>query len=228
MKKYALHLLVGSATALAASLVQAEPTRLFSQETAEVSKEVSVDLDYVGSNGLAGGLRAGAFGGEVLVNSKNNLDLASSGFAGGNVGYKRMIIPNLALYGILAYDNPEGAPSTTDFAIGAAYTMRIQELLLNANLEYVTDDEGFNSRGDEATVFIKLGAGYGIPSTAGRFTLIGELVLEDNDVLDTVLNLGVRWEVRPNINVDFVVVNDAGDNGENTGLPGAVRLNIAF
>ena len=67
MKKHALHLLVGSATALAASFVQAEPTRLFSQETAEVSKEVSVDLDYLGSNGLAGGLRIGAFGGEVLV-----------------------------------------------------------------------------------------------------------------------------------------------------------------
>jgi hypothetical protein len=228
MKKYALQLLIGSATALAASFAQAEPTRLFSQETAEVSKEVSVDLDYLGSNGLAGGLRIGAFGGEVLVNSKHNLDLANSGFSGGNIGYKRMIIPNLALYGILAHDNPDGAPSTTDFAIGAAYTMRIQQLLLNANLEYVTDDDGVNGRGDESTMFIKLGAGYAIPSTAGRFTLIGELVLEDNDALDTVFNLGVRWEVRRNINVDFVVVNDRGDNGGNNGLPGAVRLNIAF
>jgi hypothetical protein len=230
MKNYALHLLVGSATALAASLAQAEPTRLFSQETAEVSKEVSVDLDYVafGSNGLAGGLRIGAFGGEVLVNSKNNLDLAGSGFNGGNIGYKRTIMPNLAAYAMLAHDNPDGAPSTTDFAIGAAYTMRIQQLLLNANLEYVTDDDAVNGRGDEATMFIKLGAGYGIPSTAGRFTLIGELVLEDNDVLDTVFNLGVRWEVRRNINVDFIVVNDRGDNGGNNGLPGAVRLNIAF
>jgi hypothetical protein len=228
MKKHTLHLLVASATALAASLVQAEPTRLFSQETADVSKEVSVDLDYVGSNGLAGGLRIGAFGGEVLVNSKNNLDLANSGFTGGNVGYKRTIMPNLALYGILAHDNPDGAPSTTDFAIGAAYTMRIQQLLLNANLEYVTDDDNVNNRGDESTMFIKLGAGYGIPSTAGRFTLIGELILEDNDVLDTVFNLGVRWEVRRNINVDFVVVNDRGDAGGNNGLPGAVRLNIAF
>jgi hypothetical protein len=230
MKKQALHLMVAAATALGTSLAQAEPTRLFSQETADVSKDVSVDLDYVGgsSNGLAGGLRIGAFGGEVLVNTKHNFDLASSGFAGGNIGYKRMIMPQLSLFGILAHNDTDTAPSTTDFALGAAYTMRMQQLLLNASLEYVTDDDGGNGRGDESTMFIKLGAGYGIPSSAGRFTLIGELILEDNDALDSMLNLGVRWEVRRNINVDFVVVNERGDSGSNNGLPGAVRLNIAF
>jgi hypothetical protein len=223
MKKHAAYLLM-----LAATCAQAEPSRLFSQETAEVTKEISVDLDYVGSLGLAGGLRIGAFGGEVLVNAKNDLDLAGSGFSGGNIGYKRVVMPSLALYGILAHDNPDNAPSTTDFAFGAAYSVRMKELLLNANLEYVSDDDGVNGRGDESTLFLKLGAGYAVPTHSGRFTLIGELVLEDNDVLDTVFNLGVRWEVRRNINVDFVVVNDRGDNGSRNGLPGAVRLNIAF
>src|SRR5688572_30573567 len=114
MKKHAAALLM-----LAASLAHAEPTRLFSQETAEVTKEVSLDLDYglTGSLGLAGGLRIGALGGEVLVNAKNDLDLAGSGFSGGNIGYKRAIMPNLALFGFLAHDNPDNAPSTTDFAI---------------------------------------------------------------------------------------------------------------
>jgi hypothetical protein len=225
MKKHAAALLM-----LAASLAHAEPTRLFSQETAEVSKDISLDLDYglTGSLGLAGGLRIGAFGGEVLVNGKNDLDLAGSGFSGGNLGYKRAIMPNLALYGFLAHDNPDNAPSTTDFAFGAAYTMRMKELLLNASLEYVTDDDGVNGRGDDNTMFLKLGAGYAIPSNAGRFTLIGEVVLEDSDFLDTVFNLGVRWEVRRNINVDFVLVNERGDNGSRSGLPGAVRLNLAF
>jgi hypothetical protein len=225
MKKHAAWLLL-----LAATSAQAEPTRLFSQEIAEATKEVSVDLDYglAGSVGLAGGLRIGAFGGEVLVNAKNDLDLAGSGFSGGNIGYKRVVVPNLAVFGVLAHDNPDGAPSTTDFAIGAAYTMRMKELLLNASLEYVTDDDGVNGRGDDNTMFLKLGAGYAIPSNAGRFTVIGELVLEDNDALDTVFNLGLRWEVRRNINVDFVIVNDRGDNGSRSGLPGAVRLNLAF
>jgi hypothetical protein len=224
MKKLACLLMLG------ATLAHAEPSRLFSQETAEVSREISVDLDYglTGSLGLAGGLRIGAFNGEVLVNAKNDLDLAGSGFSGGNIGYKRVIMPNLAVFGVLAHDNPDNAPSTTDFAIGAAYTVRMKELLLNASLEYVTDDDGVNGRGDDNTMFVKLGAAYSIPSNAGRFALIGELVLEDSDALDTVLNLGVRWEVRRNINVDFVFVNDRGDNGSRSGLPGAVRLNLAF
>ena len=230
MKKYAAYLLM-----LGATLAHAEPSRLFSQETAEVSKEISVDLDYglTGSLGLAGGLRIGAFNGEVLVNAKNDLDLAGSGFSGGNIGYKRVIMPNVALFGILAHDNPDNAPSTTDLALGAAYTVRMKELLLNASLEYVTDDDGVNGRGDDNTMFLKLGAAYAVPSSAipgsaGRFSLIGELALEDSDFLDTVLNLGVRWEVRRNINVDFVFVNDRGDNGSRSGLPGAVRLNLAF
>ena len=216
---------------LAAACAHAEPSRLFAQETAEVGKDISVDLDYglTGSVGLAAGVRIGAFGGEVLVNAKNDLDLAGSGFSGGNLGYKRQVImPNLALFGFLAHDNPDNAPSTTDFAIGASYTMRMKELLLNGSVEFVTDDDGVNGRGDDNTLFLKLGAGYAIPSNAGRFTIIGELVLEDNDVLDTVFNLGVRWEVRRNINVDFVVVSDRGDAGSRSGLPGAVRLNLAF
>ncbi len=40
MKKHAAYLLM-----LAATCAQAEPSRLFSQETAEVTKEISVDLD---------------------------------------------------------------------------------------------------------------------------------------------------------------------------------------
>ena len=216
---------------LVAACAQAEPSRLFSQETADISKDISVDLDYglTGSVGLAAGVRIGAFGGEVLVNAKNDLDLAGSGFSGGNIGYKRAVImPNLAVFGFLAHDNPDNAPSTTDFAFGASYTWRMKELLLNGSIEFVTDDDGVNGRGDDNTLFFKLGAGYAIPTNAGRFTIIGELILEDSDALDTVFNLGVRWEVRKNINLDFVVVSDRGDNGSRSGLPGAVRLNLAF
>src|SRR5258708_27022218 len=91
MKKQPLKLLFALAAALAGTFAQAEPSRLFSQELGEVTKDISVDLDYnstatgASSVGLAAGLRIGAFGGEVLVNTKNALDLASSGFdtAGG-------------------------------------------------------------------------------------------------------------------------------------------------
>ncbi len=84
MKKQPLKLLFALAAALAGTFAQAEPSRLFSQELGEVTKDISVDLDYnstatgASSVGLAAGLRIGAFGGEVLVNTKNALDLASS------------------------------------------------------------------------------------------------------------------------------------------------------
>src|SRR5712691_1207748 len=102
MKKQILKLLFASAAALAGTFAQAEPSRLFSQELGEVSKDISVDLDYAGSNGVAGGLRINGFGGEVLVNTKNNLDLAGSGFDTAGFGYKGVVAPHFAVYGILS------------------------------------------------------------------------------------------------------------------------------
>ena len=211
--------------------VQAQPTRLLSQELGAVARDVSVDFDYNGapqSVGLAAGLRIGTLGGEVLVNAKPETMLDGSGFVSSNIGYKRVVMPNLAVYGILAYDNPEAAPSTLDVALGAAYTLNYRDVLLTLNLEAVTDEDGRNSRGDRSTVFIKGGAGYPIDTGAGRLMLIMEMIGESNSALDPVLNLGARWEARKNITVDFVVLNERGDNGTHSGLPGAVRLNIGF
>jgi hypothetical protein len=246
MKNRTLSLLV-AATLTAATAAQAEPSRLFSQETGETSKDLSIDLDYNGapnSVGVAAGLRAGAFGGEMLVNSKTGAALDGSGFNTSNVGFKMGIGNGLAVYGILAYGKnevstpaiPPFIPATTttvkstDFAVGAAFTMRQgQNLLLNANAEIVTDDGGFNGRGDKNTLFIKLGGGYYMPATAnGRFSFIGEAVIENSDFLDTVINLGMRWEPRKNATIDFVVFNERGDYGSSTGIPGTIRANFAF
>src|SRR6266852_920530 len=194
MKKQPLKLLFALAAALAGTFAQAEPSRLFSQELGEVTKDISVDLDYnstatgASSVGLAAGLRIGAFGGEVLVNTKNALDLASSGFDTAGVGYKMVVAPHLAVYGILSYnkiDNPgpgPNPPATTNWAIGAAYTMRQgNNLILTVNPELVSDDRG------------------------------------------------VRWEPRRSITLDAVVVNNRGNKGgSQTGIPGAIRLNIAY
>src|SRR2546426_3465962 len=106
MKKEPLKLLFALAAALAGTFAQAEPSRLFSQELGEVTKDISVDLDYnstatgASSVGLAAGLRIGAFGGEVLVNTKNALDLASSGFDTAGGGYKMGAAPPPPGFGI--------------------------------------------------------------------------------------------------------------------------------
>jgi hypothetical protein len=238
MKKHTLKLLLASAAALAGTFAQAEPSRLFVQELGEVSKDISVDLDYATgtSSGLAAGLRIGAFGGEVLVNTKNDFDLARSGFDAPNAGYKRLVAPRIAVYGILSYDKVDapgpGAnpPARTNVAIGAAYTARRYNLILTVNPEYVTDDGNTNNRGDKSTLFIKAGIGYILRDQRyGKTTLIGELIGENNDNLDTSFNLGVRWEPRRNITLDAVLVNDRGSRGgSNTSFPGMIRLNVAF
>src|SRR3989454_2670462 len=110
MKKQPLKLLFALAAALAGTFAQAEPSRLFSQELGEVTKDISVDLDYnstatgASSVGLAAGLRIGAFGGEVLVNTKNALDLASSGFDTAGVGYKKVAGPPPPGFGLPHYN----------------------------------------------------------------------------------------------------------------------------
>jgi len=236
MKKQILKLLFASAVALASTFAQAEPSRLFSQELGEVGKDISVDLDYVISSGLTGGVRIPAFGGEVMVNTKNLADLASSGLLTTGFGYKAVVTRGFAVYGILSYDkfdapgpgvNPD---ATTDFAIGAAYTMRQgNNLILTINPEIVSDDLGANGRGDDNTLFLKTGIGYVLPDQRnGKMTLIGEVIAENSDFLDTTFNVGVRWE-RKNITLDAVLVNNRGDlGGGNNGIPGAIRVNIGF
>jgi len=239
MKKQILKLLFASAVALASTFAQAEPSRLFSQELGEVGKDISVDLDYGGTTplsvGFAAGVRIPAFGGEVLVNTKNGLDLAKSGFTTTGFGYKAAVSRGFAAYGILSYNkiDPPGPgvspDATTNLAIGAAYTMHQGNLIFNVNPEMVTDDGNLNGRGDETTLFLKLGAGYILPDQKyGKWTLIGEVIAENSDFLDTGFNLGARWE-RKNFTLDFVVLNNRGDKGgSNTGIPGAIRVNIAF
>src|SRR3989442_14472174 len=136
MKKQSLKLLFALAAALAGTFAQAEPSRLFSQELGEVTKDISVDLDYnstatgASSVGLAAGLRIGAFGGEVLVNTKNALDLASSGFDTAGAGHKMGRAPHPPGYRTLThkknYKPGPGAhpPPPTQWGVVGASTHR--------------------------------------------------------------------------------------------------------
>lgn len=239
MKKRTWSLLIAT-TALAATTAQAEPTRLLNQETAEIAKDVTVEFDYnIATNGVAPTVRAGAFGGEVLLNTKSVVAVGNSGFGATNVGYKLGVGNGLAVYGFFSYNKVETGTGTaaattknTDLAVGAAFTLRQgQNLILNANAEFVTDDGGFNGRGDKNTLFVKLGGGYILPPSAnGQFTLMGGLEIENSDVpaIDTVLTLGVRWAVRKNVTVDFLVFNDMGDAGSSHGIPSVARLGVSF
>jgi hypothetical protein len=182
-------------------------------------------------------VRVGAFGGEVLVNIRNadlirETSLDGSNLAITNLGYKVPLGPGLAAYGLLSYARI-GAPgggsvSATEFAVGLAYTLRQGGLTINVNPELLTDDDAA-FRGGDSTIFIRGGALFPLPvKMSGRLSLLGELTLENSDVLDTTINLGARWEPRKDVTIDFVMFNDQGDAGDTQGIPGFIKVNIAF
>jgi hypothetical protein len=227
--------MIGAAAMTAAVAAHAEPTRLVTQELGRVAPadSVSADLEYLFlSTGITGGLRIGAFGGEVLLNARNTAALDGSDLAVTNLGYKAPLGPGLAVYGLLSYARV-GAPgggnvSATEFGMGLAYTLRQGALTVNLNPELLTDDDNV-FRGGDTTIFIRGGALFPLPvKMRGKLSLLGEVTLENSDFLDTTINLGARWEPRKDVTIDFVIFNDQGDAGDVQGIPGALKVNIAF
>lgn len=231
--------------AISSSAVIAEPTRTFFTETAEVAAQgaASLDLDYAfTSDGFGTGVRFGAAGGEIQINAKSVTD--PSGFRSTSIGYKRILQPQLAAYGVLSYTNDAinapgpGNYSATDFALGLAYTMQVganaqaanSGITLNFNVELVTDDEGLQGRGAETTLFAKAAAVIPTNQLVANTDFIVEVGLEDSDVLDTQASLGFRWQPAKNITTDLIVYADDGDPVADpaTGIPGYVKVNIAF
>lgn len=206
----------------------AGPSRIFTQEMANITPKgvASVDMAYgYVSAGLDAGIRIGAFGGEVMLNTASLLD-DISGFDNSNIGYKTRIGKNLAAYGIISHYDDDAGVSVTDFKLGAAYTMKKGALTFNVNPELVTDDEG-TLRGGDTTIFVKGAAIYKLKG-ASKMSLVAELILENSDFLDTVINLGAHWQPKKNIGVDFIVYSDYGDLGSVTSIPGFVVVTVQF
>jgi hypothetical protein len=220
--------LIAGATASAQTTAPSqltETSRLFFEQTGHTlaADTVSIDLEYSFiSSAVATGLRAGALGGEVMLNSASD---SISGFDYTSIGYKRSLQKGLSAYGILSYfDDELSNISATDFALGAAYTIKLNELSFNINPEVVTDDVGI--RGGKNTIFVKASAALALRNT--RTALVAEVILENNTFLDTVINLGARWQPRNNISVDLVVYSDGGDQGTTKGVPGYIIVNLLF
>ena len=241
MNKTIHSLLFVSLSAIATTSAQAADTsRLFTSETANTLKKgaVSLDLEYdfsaATSAGVATSLRTGAFGGEIMLNSASD---DHSGFAGTSIGYKKSIGKGLAAYGVVSHydDGDPGAPvitSATNFAVGAAYTLKSGALTYNLNPEFVTDDGGLNNRGDKSTLFIKGSVQYKLKKVP--VSLVAEVVLDNNSnvvaPVERNISLGARWQPKKNLTLDFIVYHDTGlvNVDEITGLPGYVIVNYLF
>jgi len=216
--------------------VFAEPSRVFFQETADIEAagSISLELDYpFGAHGLSAGLRTGAFDGVILINSHAEAG-TRMGFARSSVGYKRMIRKNIAAYGVLSYFDDK-VNSGTDVAIGAAYTVKSGTLTYNINPELITDEvDGI--RGSKNTIFIKGSAIFPLTTlTIGKASAIAEFNLVNNNKLDSIINLGLRWVPRKDVTLDFILYSDRGSPLVNAnvddidkGIPGWIKANIQF
>lgn len=231
MNKTIHSLLFVSLSAVATASAQAADTsRVFFSETATtLSKDaVSVDLEYSFiSTGMTTGIRGGAFGGEIMLNTASD---AITGFTTSGVGFKKTLGENLSAYGIVSYfDDGTVANSTTDFAIGAAFTMKTGNLTLNLNPEVVTDDRGIGGpRGGKNTVFVKGIAAYKLNKMP--VSLVAEVALENNTALERVVNLGARWQPKKNLTVDLIIYQDVGPlpTDVTKAIPGYIVVNMLF
>jgi len=238
MKHYYSILLFVLTACLLVQAAVAEPSRVFSQETSDIEAagSISLDLDYPFSPvGATTGLRIGAFDGVVLINSHPETG-TRMGFANSSsIGYKRFVNNKFAVYGVVSYYD-DAVDSGTDFAIGAAYTVKSGTLTYNINPEIITDEVS-GTRGLKNTVFVK--GSVLVPLTAvkvGKASAIAEFNLENNNTLDSIINLGLRWAPRKDVTLDFVVYSDRGNPGAGAnppdsiekGIPGWIKANIRF
>lgn len=242
MNKTIHSLLFVSLSAVATASAQAADTSgFFTGETSTTLSKgaVSFDLEYDFNSNAAPvtSLRTGALGGEIMLNSASD---AHSGFAASSVGYKRSLGKSFSAYGIISYYD-DGLPaatsqSATNTAVGGAYTMKVAGLTLNVNPEFVTDDcdpaplpaPNTCARGGKSTLFIKGLAAYKIKSVP--VSIVAEIVLDNNSLVERNVNLGVRWQPKKDLTVDFIIYHDDGApaNDPVIAIPGYVIVNYLF
>lgn len=244
MKKSLLSLSIASiaslsTTALAEDAKQKqryqEPTRGFFLEhgTVAASGQASVEL-LTGSTPsddkrTGGGIRLGLPNAELLLNSglndyDENSALLKWALPRENTeGTKRTPVLWSLLAGIGHLDI-EDANTRTNFTLGISATVKADAGTFTASPKLVYAD---NDVDDDTFFELDLGAYVGIVETeAGLFSAGIEALVTTADDTDTSIALGGRWLYNERINLDIVpfVFSD----NDLMGVPGLVRLNIAF
>lgn len=242
----------------AASRNYQEPTRGFYIEHGEVAKarEASVELqtgrDLAGANdsNLGGGIRLGLSGGELLINSglgdydQNELMLkwGLPAMSGGNG-------VNWAVLGGISHMDAENDANNefeqTNLKAGVAFTIRadagvftIAPMLVYADAESRTGNAQPRKK-DDTFLELGLGAYVGLVDTsAGKFSIGAEAIITTQDEVfnyddlnvknakDNTFALGIKWAYSERVHIDIVPLVHSND--ELLGIPGLVRLNMAF
>lgn len=218
-----------------------EPTRGFFLEHGTVSGlgKASVEL-YTGSDELfpggsqnGGAIRLGLNKAELILNSgtngydKNEALLKWSLPRQSDDGKETtpFIWSLLAGIGHLDIDNDQAADvEVTSLTLGVAATLKADAGTFTVAPKLVYADLGE----DDDTFFeLDLGAYVGLIETGvGLFSAGAEALITTADDKDNTFALGARWLYNEQINLDIVpiVFSDA----DLVGVPGLVRLNVAF
>lgn len=215
--------------------VYQEPTRGFFLEHGTVAGagQASVDL-HSGSGNInsGGGIRLGLSGGELIINSGLNGYDEDSALLKWSLprqnsdGTEQTPIQWSALGGIgySKFDTNAGSITQKHLRLGVSATIKADAGMFTASPKIVYVDYDV----DNDTFFeLDLGAYVGIIETeAGLFSVGAEALVSTADGADTTIALGGRWLYNERINLDIVPF--VFSNSDLIGIPGLVRLNIAF
>ncbi len=216
MKKpniYTLFILGLSTIGFCSNTVAGEPTRMFTLEQGATAEQGSISIDLYDSIRNNQQIRTGIWGGEAMISQ-------------GGMGYKQVIIPNLAVYGQVAINTADGADSS--FIAGGSYT------LMPNNSVAITGSVELGNTGADNDFALGIGAGaYFTLPNAGKLNKIklgGELLLSSADDTEVGIQLGVRWLPRDNITVDLLIFNNDVSKATEGALqtPAGIRANLSF
>lgn len=242
-----------STAALAQNPEYNEPTRGFMLErgTTAPNKKAAVDLSSGGEQDFSGGVRLGLPGSELILNHNRispsraqNEAIFKMGLRPLQTGNDTTI--NWAAYGAFSHYDPDergNGESNTNMGAGAAFTADVDQFILNFNPELIYDNGAENEASD---VFLNLGVGahYALPETDfGRFEPGIELNMTSREdaagnSVDPSLMIGTRWLYNEDVTLDIGMVTSnpngigaesaSADASTEIGVPGYVRLNVAF
>lgn len=214
-----------------------EPTRGFFLEHGMVAKngKASVEL-HTGSDGFnnGGGIRLGLSDAELLLNTGLSETDQNSAFVKWKLpsqnsdGSKSTPFVWSALLGLghTNIENDDGSHNeNTNFTFGVAASVKADAGLFSISPKIVYSNA--DQQDDDTFLELDLGAYVGIIETqSGLFSVGAEAMITTEDDTDNTIALGARWLYNDRINLDFVPVVFSDNNF--SGVPGLVRLNIAF
>jgi len=188
------------------SLAQAgEPSAMFGQELAQVSKRNDINLDLYSGVPNNYTLRVGLDSGEIIVDP-------NTGIGGQSLSYKWFISKEFALYGGLGINTGVA----DHLIIGGAYTINTDNVRFNINP--VLDAGGGASQSD-----LYLGAFMKFNGIKNKEMMLGAQMHSDLTASVNEVTLGLRWLARDNVTIDLALFN-----ANNLEFPGLIAVNMSF